>query len=146
MKTSNKLKIIVSGFVLFLALFSLAPVGSALVTPTTDGQPAAKSQPAPTTTTTTNQTQTKGDAINQKLQKNPIIRDVRDIVNFLSAGVGIVVVAMIMVGGIQYSIAGDNPQKVTDAKKRIANALIALVVFLFIFAFVQWLIPGGIFS
>lgn len=89
---------------------------------------------------------TKADAINKSLQKNPIVRDMQDIVNFLSAGVGIVVVAMIMMGGIQYSLAGDNPQKVTDAKKRITNALIALLAFLFIFAFVQWLIPGGILS
>ena len=84
--------------------------------------------------------------INANLQKNPIVRDLQDIVNFLSAGVAIVVIGMIMLGGIQYSIAGDNPQKVTDARKRIINAIIALIAFLLIFAFVQWLIPGGLLS
>jgi uncharacterized protein YqhQ len=90
--------------------------------------------------------QAQNAALDKSLQKNPIIRDIQDIVDFLSAGVGLVVVAMIILGGIQYSIAGDNSQKITDAKKRIANALIALLVFIFLFAFVQWLIPGGVFS
>ncbi|HET9850411.1 MAG TPA: pilin [Candidatus Saccharimonadales bacterium] len=77
---------------------------------------------------------------------NPISKDINIIVDFLSAGVGIFVTAMIIVGGIQYSIAGDNSTQTANAKKRIANAVIALVVFMFIFAFLQWLIPGGIFG
>lgn len=83
--------------------------------------------------------------LQQCLKTNPIVKDIQTIVNFLSIGVGIVVVSMIIVGGIQYSIAGDNPQAVTAAKKRVTNALVALVAFIFSFAFVQWLIPGGIF-
>jgi hypothetical protein len=79
------------------------------------------------------------------LKNNPIIKDINLIVNFLSIGVGVIVIAMIIIGGIQYSIAGDNPQAVTAAKQRITNALIALVAYLFVFAFLQWLIPGGIF-
>lgn len=88
----------------------------------------------------------KSADINNCLKGNPIVSDLQTIVDVLSAGVGIVVVAMIIVGGIQYSIAGDNPQKLTAAKMRITNALIALVAFMFLFAFVQWLIPGGIFG
>lgn len=84
--------------------------------------------------------------INASLKNNPLINDIQTIVNVLSAGVGVVVVAMIMIGGIQYSIAGDNPTAVTAAKKRITNALIALLAFAFSFAFLQWLIPGGVFG
>jgi len=65
-------------------------------------------------------------------------------VNVLSAAVGIVVIIMIIVAGIQYSAAGDDPQKVAQARSRIVNAIIALVVFIFMFAFLQWVIPGGI--
>lgn len=83
--------------------------------------------------------------LKQCLKTNPIVVDIQKIVNFLSVGVGIVVVSMIIVGGIQYSIAGDNPQAVTAAKKRLTNALVALFAFIFSFALVQWLIPGGIF-
>lgn len=70
------------------------------------------------------------------------------IVNFtrlLTAVVGIVVVIMIAVGGIQYTTARDDPQQVSAAKTRIRNAILALVFYLFSFAFLQWLVPGGIF-
>lgn len=62
----------------------------------------------------------------------------------LSGIVGIVIVIMIAVGGIQYSAARDNPQAVVAARGRIINALVALVLYLFSFAILQWLIPGGI--
>ncbi len=57
---------------------------------------------------------------------------------------GIVVVMMIVIGGIQYSSAGSNPQAVAAAKKRITQAISALVIYIFLFAFLQWLVPGGV--
>jgi glutamine synthetase adenylyltransferase len=80
------------------------------------------------------------------VNNNQIIKDLQAIVNFLSAAVAIIVVAMIIVGGIQYTLAGDNPAALTAARKRISNALIALFALLLMFAFLQWLIPGGIFG
>lgn len=76
---------------------------------------------------------------------NPIVKDLNAVVNFLSIGVGVVVIGMIIVGGIQYSMAGDNSQATQAAKQRIMNAAIALLAYLFLFAFMQWLIPGGVF-
>jgi hypothetical protein len=84
--------------------------------------------------------------IENNLRSNPILKDIQTVVDVLSAGVAIVVVAMIIVGGIQYSLAGDNSSAVTAAKKRIANALIALFAFIFMFSFIEWLVPGGIFG
>ncbi len=80
------------------------------------------------------------------LQKNPIVKDLNIIVGFLSGLVGVVVVGVIIMGGIQYAAAGDKAEAVSAAKKRIINGLTALIAFLFIFAFLQWLIPGGIFK
>ena len=77
---------------------------------------------------------------------NPIVQDIQTVVNFLSAGVAIVVVGAIIYGGIQYAMAGDKPEAVTKAKQHITNALIALLAFIFLFSFVQWLIPGGVFD
>ena len=65
-------------------------------------------------------------------------------INTLSALVGLTVVIMIIVAGIQYSSAGDDPQKTAQAKSRIVNAIIALVTFIFMYAFLQWIIPGGV--
>lgn len=68
------------------------------------------------------------------------------IINILSAVVGVIVVIMIVIGGIQYSTARDNPQGVAAARERIINALLALVSYLAITAFLQWVVPGGVFS
>lgn len=80
------------------------------------------------------------------LQNNPIVKDLQAIVNFLSAAVAVVVIGVIVLGGIQYIMAGDSADKVSAAKKRILNGIIAFAAFLFLFAFVQWLIPGGVFG
>ncbi len=68
---------------------------------------------------------------------------VNPLINFLAALVGMVVTIMIMIGGIQYASAGADPGKINAAKNKIINALIALVAFLFLYAILQWLVPGG---
>lgn len=73
-----------------------------------------------------------------------IIGYIRIITDALSVLVGVVVVMMLVIGGIQYSSAGSNPQAVAAAKKRISQALFALLIYIFMAAFLQWLVPGGI--
>lgn len=65
-------------------------------------------------------------------------------INVLTAIAGLVVVLMIIVGGIQYSAARDNPQAVQAAKGKITNALLGLIAYIFTSAFLQWIVPGGI--
>jgi len=147
MKISNKLKILGLSVVILISFSTLTQATFAAPAPDAGGSSSSSSSSSSAANDQAGSAATqKSTALNNSLQKNPIVRDLRDWVNFLAAGVGIVVVAMIMLGGIQYSIAGDSPQKVTDAKKRIVNALIALIAFMFIYAFVQWLIPGGLFG
>lgn len=74
-----------------------------------------------------------------------IVKYVVIFTNILAALVGVVVVLSIVIGGIQYMSSGSNPQQVAKAKSRIINALLALVIFLFMYGFLQWLIPGGLF-
>lgn len=66
------------------------------------------------------------------------------VINVLSALAGIVIAGSIAYGGIQYSMSGSDPQKVSAAKDRIRNAIIALVFFIFGYAFLNYLIPGGV--
>lgn len=73
-----------------------------------------------------------------------ISKYVDPLVRLLSGLVGIVVVLSIIVAGIQYASAADDPGKVAAAKKRIYNAMTALLVYLFLFGFLQWLLPGGL--
>jgi hypothetical protein len=85
------------------------------------------------------------EGLEKCVEQNKIVADLRLIINALSIGVGIIIVTIIILGGIQYMVAGDNPNAVSAAKQRIINALIALLAYILIFAFLQWLVPGGVF-
>ena len=65
-------------------------------------------------------------------------------VRVLAALVAVFVVLSIVIAGIQYSSAADDSSKVAAAKGRIQKALIALLAYLFLLAFVQYILPGGI--
>lgn len=65
-------------------------------------------------------------------------------INVLSGMVGIVVIAVLTIGGIQYSTSAGDPNAVAAARKRISNALLALVAFGMMYGFLQWIVPGGV--
>jgi len=67
-------------------------------------------------------------------------------INILSAAVGIVITAVIVFAGIEYSSSGGDPGRTAAAKSRIVNAIIALVAYMFLYMALQWLIPGGLFG
>lgn len=73
-----------------------------------------------------------------------IIKRLNQAINILSALVGIVVTIMIIIGGIQYTTAGEDPNAVAKAKKHISQAILALVGYGITFAFLQYIIPGGL--
>lgn len=65
---------------------------------------------------------------------------------WFSIGVGILAVFFLVIAGIQYAAAQDNPQAVSSAKTRINNIVIGIVIYMVMFGLLQWLIPGGAFS
>lgn len=65
-------------------------------------------------------------------------------IQLLAVCVGLIVVIAIIVGAIEYITSAGDPQKASSGKKRITGALIGLVAFLLIYAFLQFIIPGGI--
>lgn len=75
---------------------------------------------------------------------NPIVDLAFAIIRFLAAGVGVVVVISIILAGIQYSTSEGNPEATMKAKRRIQASLIALVIYIFTFAIVNYLVPGGL--
>lgn len=74
-----------------------------------------------------------------------IIDLLNTVFSFVSGGVALAVVFNIIVAGIQYSSAQGDPSSVSKAKKRIMDAVLALLMYALVYAFVQWLIPGGVF-
>lgn len=69
---------------------------------------------------------------------------VNPFIKFFAGVVGVFVVISMIIGGIQYATSADDPSKVNAAKQRIMNAVIGLLAFLFLFAFLQWVVPGGV--
>ena len=74
-----------------------------------------------------------------------ITDDIQLGINVLSIGVGIILTIMLVFAGLQYATARDNPQSIQAAKTKIINVVISLVAFVFIYAFLQWIVPGGVF-
>jgi hypothetical protein len=79
------------------------------------------------------------------LKNNPITQWVVFGINLLGALIVIGASAMIVFAGIEYIAAADNPERVKKAKQKITNVIIGIVAFFFLYAFLQWLIPGGAF-
>ncbi len=71
--------------------------------------------------------------VNQYL--NPFIK-------VLSLMVGVAVTIGIIIGGIQYAGSAGDPGKVTAAKHRIRNSIVALILFFFLYALLRFLMPG----
>lgn len=79
------------------------------------------------------------------VKSNPIMAWLTFFINVISAVIGVGAIIMVIFAGIQYSAARDNPQAIQAAKQKLINVLIGLAAFVFMYAFLQWLIPGGVF-
>ena len=69
---------------------------------------------------------------------------IQNVIKFLGAGVGVVVTAMFGYSGFRYLTAGSNPSQVADAKSHMTNALLALFLYIFGMALLNFIVPGGI--
>jgi len=69
---------------------------------------------------------------------NPIIN------KFLAPLTLLAVIIGIIWGGIQYATSAGDSQKTAAAKGKIQNALLGLVAFILLYAFLNWLVPGGL--
>ncbi|HEX8227373.1 MAG TPA: hypothetical protein VF572_05910 [Candidatus Saccharimonadales bacterium] len=136
MKTKVSFRKTFSKFLVAAALlcsFSVLATGQALA-----ADPAPGADPAATKYSLDCNGDNKPDANCNIISKylNPFIR-------VLTVMVAIAVVIGIIVGGIQYSSSAGDPQKAAAAKDRIRNSIIAFIFFLFLYALLRFLIPGG---
>lgn len=68
------------------------------------------------------------------------------IINFLAIGVGIAVVGGIVFGALQYTSANGNASQAQQGITIITNAVIGLVLFILMYAIINFLVPGGLFT
>jgi hypothetical protein len=66
-------------------------------------------------------------------------------IDLFSLSFGLIAVISLIIGGIQYSSSQGDPQKTAAAKNRIYKTMMAVFIYLFLFSFLQFLIPGGVF-
>jgi len=66
------------------------------------------------------------------------------VVQLLSALVGVVVVVAVIAGAIEYITSAGDPQKAAAGRSHITNALLGLLAYAFLYAFLQFIIPGGL--
>ena len=73
---------------------------------------------------------------------------VEDILNMVlvvvTTGVGIAAVGSIVFAGVLYITARDNAAQVSKAKTMIMNTIIGIIAYILMWAFLEWIIPGGI--
>ena len=66
------------------------------------------------------------------------------IVNILVYGVGVAGIIGLVICGIQYMTSQGDVAKMKQAKIRIVEIVIGLVLYAFLYALLNWLIPGGL--
>jgi len=69
---------------------------------------------------------------------------IKGILQFLATGVGVAVVGGIVWGGILFMTARDNASQTQKAVYIITNAVVGLILFIMLYAIMNFLIPGGI--
>lgn len=77
---------------------------------------------------------------------NPIFSILIVAINFMAVGVGILVVGGIVWGSFLYVTSNGNSSKSQEAVTIIMNAVIGLFCFAFLYAAVNFLVPGGLFT
>jgi hypothetical protein len=77
---------------------------------------------------------------------NPIFIALLTLFNFLAVGVGIVVTGGIIFGAIQYITANGNASQTQQGVTVITNSVIGLILFIFMYALLNFLVPGGLFK
>jgi hypothetical protein len=82
--------------------------------------------------------------LNCKGKGNPILDMMFGAIQFLSYGVGLVLVGSMVYAGIQYTGSRGDPNAHALAIKRIQANMVALFLFIFAFAIVNYLVPGAL--
>jgi hypothetical protein len=114
---------------LLITLFTVMFFAAAFLTPIS----ASAASPSPPT------------ACNLKSGCDLVKTYLNPLINLLSVAFGLIAVISVIMGGIQYSASQGDPQKSAQARSRITNTVVAIFAYLFLYIFLQFLIPGGLF-
>ena len=76
--------------------------------------------------------------------EDAIFKVLGDIIKILTGLIGLVALAAVIYGAILYGSAGDSPENIKKAREIWTNVVIGLVLFAFMSAILNFIIPGGV--
>lgn len=74
--------------------------------------------------------------------ENPIYAYLRGIIKFATGLIGVLISLALVIAGFQWMTSQGDPGKLKNAKTRIANAVISLMLFILMASILTYLIPG----
>lgn len=80
------------------------------------------------------------------VNQNPIFILFTEFLKFFSALVGVAVAGGVIWGGILYSTAQGSPGQIQKAITVITNSILGLIMYILMFAIINFLVPGGLFA
>lgn len=87
-----------------------------------------------------------GDKDADKVEDTGIWQLLLIAINILTAGVGVAALGGLVYGAFLYTSAGGSPDKVKKAREIFVNVVIGVISFAAMYALLNFLIPGGIFT
>ena len=75
-----------------------------------------------------------------------LINIVKQVIQILTAGVGVAAVGAVIFGAVLYTTSEGSPDKVKKAREIWTNTVIGLLMFAFMVAIANFIIPGGVFN
>ena len=67
------------------------------------------------------------------------------VINILSAGVAIAAIGGVVYGSIMYTTSGGSVEQTKKARAIIANTIVGIVLYIAMWAFLNYIVPGGVF-
>ena len=75
-----------------------------------------------------------------------IINIIKQVIKILTAGVGVAAFGAVVYGAFLYTTSEGSPDKVKKAREVWMNTVIGLLMFAFMVAITNFIIPGGVFN
>ncbi len=81
-----------------------------------------------------------------KIEQTAVWSLLLQVLDILTAGVGVAAVGGVVYGAILYTSAGGNAEQVKKAREVIRNVVIGILTYALMYAALNFIIPGGVFS
>ena len=136
MKITEKVKTVIMGLAAVATLGTATLIAPVVSAATDDGTASSTKDYDPKSTT---YTKTEGG---EGVRNQDLMGTLQVIINVVLGLIGFIAVAMIIVGGVQYTTSAGDAAKVTKAKNTILYGVVGLVIAMLAFAIVNFILTN----